>query len=87
MMIDAYIANFLWISWGYVHDLRMMLQLAMALKVCRITCFQQNSKGCQASGGLTGHEWRSDWCWEIGQTGLHEMLSFGAGPKIEGVGK
>ena len=31
------------ISWGYAHDLRMMLQLAMALKVCRNTRFRQSS--------------------------------------------
>ena len=33
----------MWISWGYAHDLRMMRQLAMALKVCRNTRFWQSS--------------------------------------------
>lgn len=31
----------LWISWGYAHDLRMMRQLAMVLKVCENSRFQQ----------------------------------------------
>ena len=34
----------LWISWGYVHDLRVMLQLAIALLVCRFSCFRQRFK-------------------------------------------
>ena len=34
------VSQLLWISWGYVHDLRMIIQLAIALKVCRITRFR-----------------------------------------------
>lgn len=43
-----------WISWGYVHDLKMMLQLAMSLMVCRNTHFRQSLKSCKGRCGQTG---------------------------------
>lgn len=37
----------LWISRGYVHDIKMMLQLTMVFLVCYFPCFRQMFKDCQ----------------------------------------
>ena len=50
----------LWISWGYAHDLRMMLQLAMALLVCQITRFRRSLKCCQVQAVRPALGARSD---------------------------
>ena len=40
VIANVFIKGGLWISWGYVNDLSVMVQLAMALMVCENTRFR-----------------------------------------------